>query len=246
MASSVAHELNQPLTAINNYCNGMLSRIRAQQITEQDLLGALEKTAKQAQRAGQIIQRIRSFVKRSEPNRTLSEVAVMVDEALELAEIELRRRNVRLTHYVAPRLAPLLVDPILIEQVLLNLLKNAAESVDAAQRPSAQRNVKLRVAPLRVNDRDVIEFSVTDSGRGLTAEVSARLYEAFYSTKADGMGIGLSLCRSIVESHLGRMKAENIYNGSEATGCVFSFWLPCEQTETSAGTEPQLITKDVH
>jgi C4-dicarboxylate-specific signal transduction histidine kinase len=214
--------------------------------TEQDLLGALEKTAKQAQRAGQIIQRIRSFVKRSEPNRTLAEVAVMVDEALELAEIELRRRNVRLTHYVAPRLAPLLVDPILIEQVLLNLLKNAAESVDAAQRPSAQRNVKLRVAPQRVNERAVIEFSVTDSGRGLTPEVSARLYEAFYSTKADGMGIGLSLCRSIVESHLGRMKAENLYNGVEATGCVFSFWLPCVQTETPASTDPQLTAKDVH
>ena len=246
MASSVAHELNQPLTAINNYCNGMLSRIRAQQITEQDLLGALEKTAKQAQRAGQIIQRIRSFVKRSEPNRTLSEVAVMVDEALELAEIELRRRNVRLTHYVAPRLPQLMVDPILIEQVLLNLLKNAAESVDAAQRPSAQRSVKLRVTQQRVNDRDVIEFSVTDSGRGLTAEVSARLYEAFYSTKADGMGIGLSLCRSIVESHLGRMKAENLYNGSEASGCVFSFWLPCIQAETTSSIEPQLTAKDAH
>ena len=246
MASSVAHELNQPLTAINNYCNGMLSRIRAQQITEQDLLGALEKTAKQAQRAGQIIQRIRSFVKRSEPNRTLSEVAVMVDEALELAEIELRRRNVRLTHYVAPRLPQLMVDPILIEQVLLNLLKNAAESVDAAQRPSAQRSVKLRVTPQRVNDRDVIEFSVTDSGRGLTAEVSARLYEAFYSTKADGMGIGLSLCRSIVESHLGRMKAENLYNGADASGCVFSFWLPCIQAETTSGIEPQLTAKDAH
>ncbi len=246
MASSVAHELNQPLTAINNYCNGMLSRIRARQITEQDLLGALEKTAKQAQRAGQIIQRIRSFVKRSEPNRTLSEVAVMVDEALELAEIELRRRNVRLTHYVAPHLPQLMVDPILIEQVLLNLLKNAAESVDAAQRPSAQRNVKLRVTQQRVNDRDVIDFSVTDSGRGLTAEVSARLYEAFYSTKADGMGIGLSLCRSIVESHLGRMKAENLYNGGEASGCVFSFWLPCIQAETTSGNEPQLTAKDAH
>ena len=246
MASSVAHELNQPLTAINNYCNGMLSRIRAQQITEQDLLGALEKTAKQAQRAGQIIQRIRSFVKRSEPNRTLSEVAVMVDEALELAEIELRRRNVRLTHYVAPRLPQLMVDPILIEQVLLNLLKNAAESVDAAQRPSAQRSVKLRVTQQRVNDRDVVEFSVTDSGRGLTAEVSARLYEAFYSTKADGMGIGLSLCRSIVESHLGRMKAENLYNGAVASGCVFSFWLPCIQAETTSGIEPQLTAKDAH
>ena len=226
MASSVAHELNQPLTAINNYCNGMVSRIKAKQISEDDLLSALEKTAKQAQRAGQIIQRIRSFVKRSEPNRSLSGVQSMVSEAVELAEIELRRRNVRLTHYVAPRMPHLMVDPILIEQVLLNLLKNAAESVDAAQRPIAQRIVKLRVAPAQVDDKHVIEFTVTDSGNGIPPDVMARLFEAFYSTKSDGMGIGLSLCRSIVESHLGRMKAENLYNGEELTGCCFSFWIP--------------------
>ena len=142
MASSVAHELNQPLTAINNYCNGMVSRIKGQQISEEDLLAALEKTARQAQRAGQIIQRIRSFVKRSEPNRTLvRRAATMVSEAVELADIELRRRNVRLSHYVAARLPQLMVDPILIEQVLVNLLKNAAESIDHAQRPAgaAQR-----------------------------------------------------------------------------------------------------------
>ena len=226
MASSVAHELNQPLTAINNYCNGMVSRIRSKQITEEDLLGALEKTAKQAHRAGQIIQRIRSFVKRSEPNRTPSDIEGMVDEAVELAEIEMRRRNVRLTHYVAPRMAPLLVDPILIEQVLVNLLKNAAESVDSAQRPTAQRSVKLRVAPGQMEGKPVIEFTVLDSGKGLAPEVQARLYEAFHSTKADGMGIGLSLCRSIVESHMGRMKAENLYNDKELTGCRFSFWIP--------------------
>jgi hypothetical protein len=151
MASSVAHELNQPLTAINNYCHGMVSRIKSQQITEQDLLGALEKTARQAQRAGQIIQRIRSFVKRSEPNRTWSSVNDMVDEAVELAEIELRRRNVRLTRQVASRLPMLLVDPILIEQVLINLLKNAAESVDAAQRPTAMRKAELRVVQRRLD-----------------------------------------------------------------------------------------------
>ncbi len=226
MASSVAHELNQPLTAINNYCNGMVSRIKAQQISEEDLLGALEKTARQAQRAGQIIQRIRSFVKKSEPNRALSSVAGMVSEALELAEMEMRRRNVRLMHYVAPRLPPTMVDPILIEQVLLNLLKNAAESVDAAQRPTAHRLVKLRVAAAQVEGKPVIEFMVTDSGDGISAEAMPRLYEAFYSTKADGMGIGLSLCRSIVESHQGRMKAENLYNGAEVTGCSFTFWIP--------------------
>jgi len=84
----------------------------------------------------------------------------------------------------------------------------------------------LRVQPARVDDKPVIEFTVFDTGMGIAPEVMARLYEAFYSTKTDGMGIGLSLCRSIVESHLGRMKAENIYNGDQVTGCCFSFWIP--------------------
>ncbi|MFM8610918.1 MAG: PAS domain S-box protein [Burkholderiaceae bacterium] len=226
MASSVAHELNQPLTAINNYCTGMISRIRSRQIAEEDLLGALDKTARQAQRAGQIIQRIRSFVKRSEPNRTLSDVNAIVAEAVELAGFELRRRNVRLSHYVAARLPQLVVDPILIEQVLVNLLKNAAEAIDQAQRPLAQRSVELRVLPRQQESQTVVEFSVVDSGGGLAPEVMERLYEAFFSTKSEGMGIGLSLCRSIVESHMGRMQAENLYNGAAVVGCRFSFWLP--------------------
>jgi PAS domain S-box-containing protein len=226
MASSVAHELNQPLTAINNYCNGLVSRIKGKQISEDDLLAALDKTARQAQRAGQIIQRIRSFVKRSEPNRQLSDITLMVTEAVELAEIELRRRNVRLSHYVAARLPKLMVDPILIEQVMVNLMKNAAESIEHAQRPSARRSVELRVIPKQVDEQPVVEFSVLDSGQGLAPEVMERLYEAFFSTKVEGMGIGLNLCRSIVESHQGRMQAENIYNGAEVAGCRFSFWIP--------------------
>ncbi len=226
MASSVAHELNQPLTAINNYCNGMVSRIKGQQISNDDLLVALEKTAKQAQRAGQIIQRIRSFVKRSEPNRSVADVADMVNEAVELADIELRRRHVRLSHYVAARLPKLRVDPILIEQVLINLLKNAAEAVDQAKRPASRRSVELRVVPRQNEVGDGVEFTVQDSGDGLSDEVKGRLFEAFYSTKADGMGIGLSLCRSIIESHQGRMNADNLYNGTEVIGCQFTFWLP--------------------
>ena len=243
MASSVAHELNQPLTAINNYCNGMVSRIRDQQISPQDLLVALEKTAKQAQRAGQIIQRIRSFVKRSEPNRTPSDVSVMVSEAMELAEIELRRRNVRLNHYLAARLPVLMVDPILIEQVLVNLLRNAAESIDQAQRPTSQRLVELQVVPRQLEGKSVIEFSVQDTGCGLAPEVMSRLYEAFYSTKADGMGIGLSLCRSIVESHLGRITAENLYNGADISGCRFSFWIPLADVGSPADPVPSSVIK---
>jgi signal transduction histidine kinase len=238
MASSVAHELNQPLTAISNYCNGLMSRIRSKQIVEEDVLAALDKTARQAQRAGQIIQRIRTFVKRSEPNRTLSDVSVMVSEAIELAEIELRRRNVRLSHYVAARLPHLMVDPILIEQVLVNLLRNAAEAIEHAKRPPGRRSVELRVVPKQVDEQQVVEFSVLDSGQGLAPEVMERLYEAFFSTKAEGMGIGLNLCRTIVESHHGRMQAENIYNGSEVAGCRFSFWIP-----VSGATNP-IVAKD--
>ena len=101
MASSVAHELNQPLTAISNYCTGIVSRIKSGQLREEDLLLALEKTSHQAQRAGQIIQRIRSFVKRSEPNRSLANIGMIVMEAVELTEIEFKRRQVKLTHYMS-------------------------------------------------------------------------------------------------------------------------------------------------
>jgi PAS domain S-box-containing protein len=230
MASSVAHELNQPLTAINNYCTGLISRIKARNLSENDLLGALDKTARQAQRAGQIIQRIRNFVKKSEPNRAWSEVSLLVAEAVELAEIELRRRNVRLSRQLAPRMPKIWVDPILIEQVLINLIKNAAESVDMANRPFHQRTVECKVHPTTVDGAPMIEFSVQDWGQGISDEVMSRLYEAFFSTKSEGMGIGLSLCRSIIESHQGRMQAENIYNGEHIVGCRFTFWVPVAKT----------------
>ncbi len=236
MASSVAHELNQPLTAISNYCSGMISRIKEQRLSEEDMLAALEKTARQAQRAGQVIQRIRAFVKRSEPNPMPSDVAQMVSNAVELADIELRRQQVRLSTYVAARLPSLTVDPILIEQVLINLLKNAGESIAQAARPPGGRYIELRVAPRRLDELDVVEFSVRDTGKGVPPEMIERIYEAFYSTKSEGMGIGLKLCRSIVESHHGRMRVENIYNGEEVVGCCFSFWIPVTAREPAGPT----------
>ena len=229
MASSVAHELNQPLTAITNYCNGMVSRVRAETIERDDLVAALQKTARQAERAGQIIRRIRAFVKRSEPQRQPAQARQIIDDAVELAGIELRRRNVAIHTYVAQRLPLIMVDPILIEQVVLNLLKNAAEAIDNAQLPPARRHIELRVVPRHTPDEGgVIEFSVTDMGPGIPDEAIGRLYEAFFTTKAEGLGIGLSLCRTIVESHRGRMKAQNLYNASSIVGCRFSFTLPVE------------------
>ena len=226
MASSVAHELNQPLTAINNYCNGMISRVRNETITTDDLIAALQKTGRQAERAGQIIHRIRAFVKRSEPQRQPAHARDIVEDAVELAGIELRRRKVAIHTYVAQHLPNLHVDPILIEQVLINLIKNGAESIDVAQRATGNRLVDLRVTQREVDEQPAVQFSVTDTGRGLTEEALARLYEAFFSTKNDGMGIGLNLCRSIVESHQGRIHAENLYNAGQVVGCRFSFWIP--------------------
>jgi signal transduction histidine kinase len=168
-------------------------------------------------------------------------VATLVSNAMELAEIELRRHHVRLTHYIAARLPALMVDPILIEQVLINLMKNAAESIAHARLPTARRSVELRVVPKTIDDCSVVEFSVTDNGLGISPEVMDRLYEAFYSTKAEGMGIGLKLCRSIVESHQGRLKAENIYNAEDVTGCRFTFWIPVKPERIESASD-RLIT----
>ena len=226
MASSVAHELNQPLTAISNYCTGMISRVRGGAMGRDDLLGALEKTARQAQRAGQVVQHIRSFVKRSEPHRQWAEVPAIVEQVVDLAEMTLRRRRIRLAYRVEPGLPALFVDPILIEQVLLNLIKNGGESVHAARRAPDGRVVDLRVSQREVAGMAVVQFTVEDTGLGLAPEVIERLYEAFFSTKSEGLGIGLNLCRSIIESHQGRIDAGNLYNAGQIVGCRFGFWIP--------------------
>ena len=121
------------------------------------------------------------------------------------------------------------VDPILIEQVLLNLLKNAAEAIDGAKLPPSRRHIELRVVPRHMPDQGgTIEFAVQDTGPGLPEEVLSRMFEAFYSTKAEGLGIGLGLCRSIIESHQGRLRVENLYNGELISGCRFSFTIPVD------------------
>ena len=163
----------------------------------------------------------------------------MVDNAVELAGIELRRRHVAIHTYVAQRLPVVEVDPILIEQVLLNLLKNAAEAIDMARLPKARRNIELRVVPKRSDDEgSVVEFSVTDMGPGIKEEVISRLYEAFFSTKAEGLGIGLSLCRTIIESHRGRIRGQNLYNANSVVGCCFSFTLPVQTAQLTDSAEP--------
>ncbi len=222
MASSLAHELNQPLTAIANYCMGLTARIRARAATgltmeSGELLEPLGKTAAQAARAGEVIRRIRNFVKRSEPERRRCEITAIVADAVGLAEIDARRVGIQIVTEIPDELPPLYVDPILIEQVLLNLLKNGIEAMRDMP-PGQAREVRLTVEPAAGH----AEFSVTDHGNGLAPDAQQRLFEPFFTTKAEGMGIGLNICRSIVESHKGRLWAETTLGG----GCSFRFTLP--------------------
>jgi C4-dicarboxylate-specific signal transduction histidine kinase len=214
MASSLAHELNQPLTAISNYSLGSVSRARTGTFTMQDLLPALEKTAGQAQRAGNIIRRVREFVKRAEPRRRPTPVARVVEDAIGLADIEASKRGITIATTIERGLPSLDVDPILVEQLLLNLLKNA---VDAMESATIRR---INVIVRRVDD--MAEFSVVDHGSGIPDAHRGSLFQPFFSTKAEGMGMGLNICRSIVEFHHGRLTVED----NPVGGAIFRFTLP--------------------
>lgn len=213
MASSLAHELNQPLTAISNYSMGAVAMVKAGQTDLNKLLPALEKAASQAERAGKIISRIREFVKRSEPRRQSIEIQEVIDNAISLAEIHARKRQVRIICEIPSVLPKVLADPILIEQVLLNLIKNGLEAMDE----SSPETLKIR---LNILDGH-IQIDVIDRGHGLADP--ERLFEPFFSTKSEGLGMGLNICRTIIESHHGRLWAEKNQEG----GTIFCFTLPC-------------------
>ncbi|MCD6680644.1 MAG: PAS domain S-box protein [Burkholderiaceae bacterium] len=230
MASSLAHELNQPLTAIANYCMGISARVRAaaacgQPIAAGDLLDPLARTTAQAARAGEVIRRIRNFVKRSEPERRRCEVATIVADAVGLADIDARRLGIPIVTEMPEGLPPLFVDPILIEQVLLNLLKNGLDAMRDAP-AGASRCVVLAVE----QHDEQLEFSVTDRGAGLATDTRDRLFEPFFTTKSEGMGMGLNICRSIVESHKGRLWAQTPEDG----GCSFRFTVPIDARVVAA------------
>ena len=213
MASSLAHELNQPLTAIANYSMGAVAMVKSGNANMETLLPALEKAAAQAQRAGKIISRIRDFVKRSEPRRQAIQIQTVMDNAISLAEIHSRKRQVAISHKVPENLPDVFADPILIEQVLLNLLKNGLESMEHSA-------VETLVVAVTLHDNQ-IEVAVTDRGHGLSDP--ERLFEPFFSTKTEGLGMGLNICRTIIESHHGRLWAVSNPEG----GTTFRFTLHC-------------------
>jgi PAS domain S-box-containing protein len=226
MASSLAHELNQPLTAISNYSEGALARLRRDTpatAISPEVMTALEKASTQAQRAGNIIRRIREFVKRSEPRRRATPAARIIEDAVGFAEIDARKKGIRIITRVDPSLTPLDVDPILIEQVLLNLLKNALEAMDHA----TLRQIDVDA---RATADGMAQITVTDRGTGIPAAHLASLFQPFFSTKSEGMGMGLNICRSIIEFHQGRLTVEP--NPEPSGGTIMRFTLPLATSDS--------------
>jgi PAS domain S-box-containing protein len=217
MASSLAHELNQPLAAIANYNMGCVNRLQANDYRPEELLAAMQKSSAQAQRAGKIIRRVRDFVKKSEPNRSAVEIAGVVEEVIGFTEIEARKAGVRISVSVPPDLPAAYADKIMIEQVVLNLVKNGIEAMHNT--PRLERELTIGA---RANGTDFIEVKVVDRGHGVLVGQTEKLFAPFYTTKPEGMGMGLNICRSIIEFHQGRLWALANSGG----GSVFSFTLP--------------------
>ncbi|MDX5410464.1 MAG: PAS domain S-box protein [Thauera sp.] len=219
MASTLAHELNQPLSAIANYCAGSVTRLQAGNAKTEDVLAAMQKASFQAERAGKIIRRVREFVKKSEPRRSAVKITDVLDDAIGFADIDARRTGTRIHTEIEPDLPLVFADRIMIEQVLLNLIRNGFDAM--ADTLPEQRVLTVRV---RGCGDAAIEVAVIDRGHGISEEGRQQLFTPFYTTKTEGMGMGLNICRSIVEFHNGRL----LVDANPEGGTIFSFTLPTE------------------
>ncbi len=215
MASGLAHELNQPLSAIHTYVQGCIRRINMGNADLDAIVNALQLTAQQADRAGGIIRRLRSFVRKGESHKTYSEINQIVSEVTGFLETQLKNKQVNLILDLEEDLPPVLADIIQIEQVLINLLKNGIESMSGIEKPS------IIVTTRRCNHK-YIELCVIDSGHGISKDKLKRIFNPFFTTKNSGMGMGLSISSSIIEAHDGKLYAEN----NTEQGARFCLTLP--------------------
>jgi two-component system, LuxR family, sensor kinase FixL len=221
MASALAHELNQPLSALGSYLQGsrrLLERGGDDSVAQ--VKDALGKANEQVLRAGRVIQRLREFVQRGETEKRVESLARLVEESIALARVASKDSSVRIGVGLDPSCDLVMVDKIQIQQVLLNLLRNGIEATNNCE----QR--ELRVASRPVAD-GLVEVTVTDTGAGLSPEVAARLFQPFVTTKAGGLGVGLSICRTIVEAHGGKIAGGPNVGG----GTAFSFTLRTAEAE---------------
>ena len=224
MASTMAHELNQPLTAVTNYLEAGRQLLATGVGGPERINEMMEKAIAQAQRAGDVIRRLRGFVSKGETERRIQSLNQLVEEALALALVGARQRGVRASLELDHTLPPVFVDHVQIQQVVLNLVRNAIEAMEQVERR------ELTIGTRGVREQGMAEVIVADTGPGIAPELVDRLFQPFVTTKATGMGLGLSICREIVEAHQGRLTMAPVSSG----GTVFRVTLPIASREAAA------------
>ena len=223
--AALAHELNQPITAIVNYCNGSLRRLASSNWNPDDLTDALKEACGEAQRARDIIRNVTRLVRKTPQERTTAQVNAMIRSVIDLVRRDLERHQIDIVLEFAANLAPVTVNIVEIEQALLNFFRNSIESI--AEAGESPRRLLLRTA--RAGD-DAITVSVHDSGKGFSGDEMAHAFDPFFTTKEEGMGMGLAICRTIIENHGGQIWAETNADG----GATIKFTLPVSGVNNAA------------
>ncbi|MBI5862790.1 MAG: PAS domain-containing protein [Rhodocyclales bacterium] len=221
MATGIAHELNQPLAAIANFAKGSVRRLQAGNLTHEETHSVLHDIGTQAERAGEVLRHIRDFARKRNSLPRLVHMNALIASAVRLTEHEIRQHGVTIALDLNDSLPAINADPIMVEQMLCNLIRNAVEAM--TQAGSTQRRIVIRTHP---SDAGGIEVEVSDSGPGMSEEVAQQVFDQFFSTKPEGMGMGLSISRSIIETYGGRLWLET----APGCGASFHFRIPAAQS----------------
>jgi two-component system sensor kinase FixL len=221
MTSGLGHELSQPLAAINNYAQGGILRIQNNKADNKDLIDALQRISREAARASDIIARFRRFAKKEDLQRNWVNIDTLVWEAMRLSELDSEKHGVEVDLHISGVIPQVFIDPLQIQQVIVNLVRNAIEAT--LEIAGGERFVSVGVSSPQSNQ---IKITVADNGHGLMAELVDHLFQPFFTTKANGLGMGLSLSHRIVQAHGGELSA----HANEYGGMTFYFVLPVEET----------------
>lgn len=226
MASLLSHELNQPLAAISSYATGSLNLLKRSDHGDaahrlSDLQMAFERISEQAGRAGKVINSVHDFVRRRDQDKEVVSPQALINAVMPLVLLQAQKLHVRVETKLGERLSPILCDRTMVEQVLLNLARNGMQAMDHPDCRTRLLSLQIKRAPSS-ESHGWVEFSVIDLGLGISPEIAKQLFTPFFTTKAEGMGLGLSLCRTVVEQHGGHLEFE----AHEPSGTLFRFTLP--------------------